>query len=61
MRTNNWEYQSEVRVDVLAQERKVPRIAGIRATAVEKDECRLRVRLDSDRLGYREKLVEISN
>ena len=47
--TDHGEYQSEIGVDVLVHGCKVSRVAGVGITAVEKDECRLRVRLD-DRL-----------
>ena len=47
--TNNWECQSEVSINVLVHGCKLPRVAGVGITAVEKSECRLRVHLN-DRL-----------
>ena len=49
MPTDDGEYQSEVSVDVFVHGCKVLHVAGVGITAVEKDECRLQVRLD-DRL-----------
>ena len=64
MSTNKWKNLSEIRVDVFIHGCEVPRIAGVGVAAVEKDECRLWVRLD-DRLhvgrrGQREGDVRVT-
>jgi len=45
--TNDWKNQPEISVDILVYGCEIPRVTGVGVTAMEKDECCLRVRLDN--------------